>query len=133
MATTSKVLECKSIIRNFILNRNLNKLVETIDELLENNSSGILTLVNQALSKPDTLSLLIKEIINDSVLFTRMVEQSYYHENGFHKIVLLSGKHFKLRLHHFGVSSKIPMENISGLVLEELDYSLSFGYEKDIE
>jgi hypothetical protein len=25
------------------------------------------------------------------------------------------------------------MENISGLVLEELDYSLSFGYEKDIE
>jgi hypothetical protein len=45
-------------------------------------------------------------------LFNNVSDYSYYHENGFHKIVLLSGKYFKLRLHHFGVSSKIPMENI---------------------
>jgi hypothetical protein len=45
-------------------------------------------------------------------MFEKMLDESYYHENGFHKIVLLSGKNFKLRLHHFGVSSKIPMENI---------------------
>lgn len=112
MATTSNILECKSFIRKFILNGKINELVETIDELLNNNSSEILTLINQSLSQPDTLSLLIRCIIESPVMFARMLDNSYYHENGFHKVVLLSGKNFKLRLHHFGVSSKIPMENI---------------------
>jgi hypothetical protein len=112
MTTSSNILECKSFIRNFILNRNINELVEAIDELLNNNSSEILTLINQSLSEPDTLSLLIKRIIDSPLMFAKTLDQSYYHENGFHKIVLLSGKQFKLRLHHFGVSSKIPMENI---------------------
>ena len=112
MATITNILESKSFMRNSILNNNINGLVETIDELLNNNSSEILTLINQSLSQPDTLSLLIKRIIDSPLLFAKMLDESYYHENGFHKIVLLSGKNFKLRLHHFGVSSKIPMENI---------------------
>lgn len=112
MATITNILESKSFIRNSILNNKINVLVETIDELLNNNSSEILTLINQSLSQPDTLSLLIKRIIDSPLLFAKMLDESYYHENGFHKIVLLSGKNFKLRLHHFGVTSKIPMENI---------------------
>jgi hypothetical protein len=112
MATTTNILECKSFIRNSILNNNISGLVETIDELLNNNSSEVLTLINQSVSQPDILSLLIKRIIDSPLMFEKMLDESYYHENGFHKIVLLSGKNFKLRLHHFGVSSKIPMENI---------------------
>jgi hypothetical protein len=38
MATTTNISECKSFIRNSILNNNINGLVETIDELLSNNS-----------------------------------------------------------------------------------------------
>lgn len=112
MTTTSNILEWNSFIRNFILNGQIKELVETIDELLNNNSSDILTLINQSLSQPNTLSLLIRRVIDSPVNFERMLDQSYYHENGFHKIVLLSGKNFKLRLHHFGVSAKLPMENI---------------------
>lgn len=55
---------------------------------------------------------LIDKILEDSHLFQSVLKESYYHENGFHKIVLLSGPYFKLRVHHFGAGVKIPMENI---------------------
>ena len=87
-------------------------LSDILDKALENASLSQLISINQALAEPTTLSFLIKQLLHNPVIFKRMVRKSYYHENGFHKIVLLSGKNFKLRLHHFGAAARIPMENI---------------------
>lgn len=87
-------------------------LAEILDELLETNTTEILEEVNKVFATPEYLHLLIQIIKQDPGLFEKMRRESYYHENGFHKIVLLSGRNFKLRLHHFGASAKAPMENI---------------------
>lgn len=95
-----------------IINAKPQKLVKLIDRLTANAKDETLIEINNILSRPDKLSFLIKQILKNEMLLSNVVSESYYHENGFHKIVLLSGKNFKLRLHHFGVAAKIPMENI---------------------
>jgi hypothetical protein len=99
-------------IMGLIINGEVNKVTVEIDHLLDQDSTDVLTLLNQILSQPETLTLLIRRILADGGLFKKMAADSYYHENGFHKIVLLSGRNFKLRVHHFGACAKIPMENI---------------------
>jgi len=100
------------LIPTFILNTRFDKLVDVLDEIIALRDDESMVTANKVLSKPEFLSLLIKGISNSPSMLSRTLAGSYYHENGFHKIVLLSGKFFKLRLHHFGVSAKIPMENI---------------------
>lgn len=100
------------LIQAQISNCHFEKLIQTMDEIIECGDDTSMIAVNQVLAKPENLSLLLSGIINDPVMLSKTVAASYYHENGFHKIVLLSGKQFKLRLHHFGVAAKIPMENI---------------------
>lgn len=95
-----------------IINAKPQNLIRLIDGITGKAKETILTEINSVLSSPENLSFLIKQVINNDVLLSNVVKESYYHENGFHKIVLLSGKNFKLRLHHFGVAAKIPMENI---------------------
>ena len=102
----------QSQISNLISTGNFDKLIEVIDAIIDLNDDKLMIAANKALANAENLSSLIIGICKDSDKLNKTIAGSYYHENGFHKIVLLSGKQFKLRLHHFGVSAKIPMENI---------------------
>ena len=112
MTPTQTLQVRKSIIAVHILNGNLDELILLIDDLIINNDYNVLGEIISVISKPELLSLLIHLILNKQAFFDKTSIESYYHENGFHKIVLLSGSNFKLRLHHFGASAKVPMENI---------------------
>lgn len=68
--------------------------------------------VNSLFSVPANLSFLLQCIMNNDDLLQSTLDESYYHENGFHKLVILHGKNFKLRMHHFGNTARIPMENV---------------------
>lgn len=105
-------IQLQSQIVGLILNGKTKELLEMLDTIIEHESEEILKNIIQALSTPFVLNLLIQEVVKTPVLFEKVIKDSYYHENGFHKIVLLSGRYFKLRVHQFGVASKPPMENI---------------------
>lgn len=83
-----------------------------MDESILLYNEQVLPAINQVLSRPANVSLLIQSILNKPIAFEAVRKGSYCHENGFHKIVLLQGKYFKLRLHHFGATGKVAMENI---------------------
>ena len=104
--------QVQKVITESILRKSINTLKDILDSLLESNNDAVLLQINKVLSSPANLSLIIRKILGDSAAFRKVGKESYYHENGFHKIVILSGKNFKLRLHHFGAQAKIPMENI---------------------
>ncbi len=100
------------ILGKQLLAGELKKLFITIDILIQEGGNEMLLSINRFLSIPFNLSVMIHYILKDETLLNHVQKESYYHENGFHKIVLGAGKSFKLRLHHFGSSAKIPMENI---------------------
>ena len=77
-----------------------------------NNDEKVLEVINKILSIPSNIKKLIDLIVHNEFLFDEVSAKSYCHENGFHKYVLLEGKYYKIRLHHFGAMQKAPMENI---------------------
>ena len=99
-------------IESLIIKGNLNYLTELLDVITKNCDEKMLLQVNRILSKPQNLKLIISKIVNTKKAFEKVLKNSYPHKNGFHKIVLLSGKFFKLRLHHFKSMTDAPMENI---------------------
>jgi hypothetical protein len=112
METNTKSKMIRSLVPTYILNGRFRELEQGLDGLIERGDDETLEIINRTLARPENLSLLIEGICGSKDMLDRTVASSYYHENGFHKIVLLSGRMFKLRLHHFGVTAKIPMENI---------------------
>jgi len=54
------------------------------------------------------LQNLVDSVVNTPDLWRETLKSSYRHANGFHKIVLLQGHNFKLRLHHFVPTSTLP-------------------------
>lgn len=107
-----QLLQIEDNLLNLIIVGDTGKFIRYLDSLVKDFNEEVLVLINALLAKPGILSMLIRQIISDRNLLTRVLTESYYHENGFHKIVLTAGEHFKLRLHHFGSSTKMPMENI---------------------
>lgn len=112
MNTTITINAIKNAIVAAIYNGQIDELVDFIDEINQQYDADILRDINIALSEPQILSVLIGVIRNNKANYQKLLKESYYHENGFHKIVLLSGKTFKIRLHHFGITAKAAMENI---------------------
>lgn len=102
----------KSQIIETLYSRDLETLITVLDQLLMSNSNKVLIRINRVFSEPPILNFLIQVLRSNHLFFEKVKKESYYHENGFHKIVLLSGTRFKLRLHQFGACEKIPMENI---------------------
>ena len=100
------------VIENLVINGNLHKLAAALEVIVAQNDDSILIPVNMVLSKPANLKHLIRQILNDAMLFDAVRIGSYCHKNGFHKIVLMQGANFKLRLHHFGARGLSAMENI---------------------
>lgn len=105
-------IQLQSLIAGIVLNGQTSELSDLLDSIIAHEDEEILKKINQTLSTAFILTLLIQEVLRTPALFDKVVKDSYYHENGFHKIVLLTGRNFKLRIHQFGASSKIPMENI---------------------
>lgn len=99
-------------MRNQLLAGNLSKLAAFIDQLIAAKGDTVLLEVNKFLANPFHLSVLTYHVLGTECFLGAVLKESYYHENGFHKIVLLSGQLFKLRLHHFGSGVKLPMENV---------------------
>lgn len=112
MSVSLKFTEVNNRIVDVVYSRQINKLIEYIDKINAQYGAEVLNQINTSLADPQILSFLVGLIRNDQEHFEQLIRDSYYHENGFHKVVLLSGKTFKLRLHHFGVSAKQSMENI---------------------
>lgn len=104
-------MEVEQLVR--ALDAGLPTLTKVIDLFAKSRLPHSLLLVSRFLSSDEVLLKLIEKILNDKTCFARMVAESYYHQNGFDKIVLLSGEGFKVRLHHFHAQSQnAPMENI---------------------
>jgi hypothetical protein len=99
-------------MRNQLLTGNQSQLAASIDQLLAEKGDTVLLAINKFLANPFHLSVLIHHVLRTESFLDAVLKESYYHENGFHKIVLLSGQSFKLRLHHFGSGVKLPMENV---------------------
>lgn len=61
-----------------------------------------------------SFNTLITHVLNNETLLNEILENSYRHHNGFHKIVLCKGALYKIRLHIFMSMPEveIPMENI---------------------
>ncbi|UOQ76530.1 hypothetical protein MUN84_18630 [Hymenobacter sp. 5516J-16] len=64
------------------------------------------------LRQPDTLRLLLAQLLCDEAALAGVQERSYYHHNGFRKLVLLQNQAFKLRLHLWEANSERHHENI---------------------
>jgi hypothetical protein len=110
-----KTISLKTIkgqIIETLYSRDLETLRTVLDQLLMSNSNKVLVRINRVFSEPPILNFLIQLLRSNPYFFEKVKKESYYHENGFHKIVLLSGSYFKLRLHQFGACEKVPMENI---------------------
>lgn len=99
-------------IESLLLTENINSLKLYIEELVLNNDEKVLQMINMILGKPSNIKKLMDLIVQNETLFNEVLNKSYCHENGFHKYVLLEGQNFKIRLHHFGVTEKVAMENI---------------------
>jgi hypothetical protein len=69
--------------------------------------------VHGALTKEGLFEELVQAILSDNKWFCEVKQNSYQHENGFWKVVLLEGQHFKLRAHIWTPSSMLPaQENV---------------------
>lgn len=104
--------EFASLLISSIMNGHALPIQVFIDKMIGEGKTDVLVMINKILSRPEILNRLISVVMKNDSLWKKALKNSYRHENGFHKIVLLSGKNFKLRIHHFGATAKIPMENI---------------------
>lgn len=95
-----------------LFNGQLTDFTYSIDKMIETGDQYTLLEMNKFLGNSKMLVFLINKIMCNVKTLESVLAESYYHENGFHKIVLLSGENFKVRLHHFGTTDQIPMENI---------------------
>jgi hypothetical protein len=101
-----------SNLESILINGNLDAIKQRLNVILGDCSESDLLEINKVIGKPQNIYFLIHLILKDSDAMEAVRKASYFHQNGFHKIVLLSMKNFKLRLHHFGAGAHIPMENI---------------------
>jgi mannose-6-phosphate isomerase-like protein (cupin superfamily) len=99
------------------LTQGISSLEQTVSDLLMQQSGGqgdcqTLASIITELSHPDSLRLLISQLLCDGPALARVQAWSYYHHNGFRKLVLLQNAAFKLRLHLWEVRSERHHENI---------------------
>lgn len=72
-----------------------------------------LPLLVSLLGEPLLFIKLIKAILADDEWLNRVQKASYYHRNGFDKLVLLEAGEYKVRLHWFRPQGKLlPAENV---------------------
>jgi len=90
------------------------ELKQLLTQLLDNGPADrTLPMALQILSHPNILAGLLNSAVSDPDWFSQIQKASYYHRNGFDKLVLLEGENFKLRLHHFRPGCGIlPSENV---------------------
>ena len=97
------------------LNTGVPELIDVIDSYMavagKAGNASVLPVVTQFFSTPENLSRLIDLVIAQN--FDECVAGSFNHHTGFDKLVMLSGKNFKLRLHNFhSAEVQRPSENV---------------------
>jgi hypothetical protein len=108
---------------------NIQQIADIIDDsLLTNGNEKVLPNMVKYFSSKHTLKDLIEsawEQNKDSI-----IEKSYLHPNGFDKLVLVSGKHFNLRLHNFHPPKVMkPAESVHNHKWEFASSIIHGGYE----
>jgi hypothetical protein len=109
----------------------LSTLTCAIDELMEFHgeaeaNSVVLPAIVAWYSEPSRLSKLLSLVYNEGLDTT--LAKSFIHPSGFDKLVLLSGKHFALRVHNFHPKEvQRPSENIHNHRWEFAS-SIVYGY-----
>ena len=85
-----------------------------IEAMLANGPAEIvLPYLVQMLGNPVLLQAIINRIGQEEEWMQQVQRASYYHRNGFDKLVLLEGLNYKVRLHHFRPCIELPpAENI---------------------
>ncbi|RFP64357.1 hypothetical protein D0N36_14300 [Hymenobacter lapidiphilus] len=99
------------------LSQGIEALEATVTELLATTGQGrgscpVLASIIGELCQPDTLRLLLAQLLASEPALTGVQDRSYYHHNGFRKLVLLQNAAFKLRLHLWEANSERHHENI---------------------
>lgn len=99
------------------LGQGIATLEATVEELLAGTEQGwgnctLLSSIIAELSQSDSLRLLLAQLLRDEAALTAVQRRSYYHHNGFRKLVLLQNRAFKLRLHLWEANSERHHENI---------------------
>ena len=98
------------------LAQGIEALESTVSVLLAPNggvgSCTTLASIIAELSQPDTLRLLLAQLLRSEEALAGVQQRSYYHHNGFRKLVLLQNAAFKLRLHLWEANSERHHENI---------------------
>jgi hypothetical protein len=90
---------------------NPKQLIELLDQQCTLPQAD-LTLLLKNIYDPKHFKSLLLNIMSEPELLKKIQDSSYKHDNGFAKIILLQGKHFKLRYHLFNVVDDVPMENV---------------------
>lgn len=90
------------------------KDIRYYDNAIYKNERATLEQTVSYFKSKNTLFELVNLVLNDPYQFNNILDKSYRHQNGFHKIVIAEGALFKLRLHIFEKMPEIqvPMENI---------------------
>lgn len=98
------------------IGRGIEELERTVSRLLAQDgrtgSSISLVSIIEALSQPQTLCALLEQLLLNEKALEEVQRNSYYHKNGFRKLVLLKNADFKLRLHLWEANNEKPQENI---------------------
>lgn len=98
------------------ISRGIEELERTVSRLLaqggRTGSCNSLVSIIEALSQPQTLCALLEQLLLDEKALEEVQRNSYYHKNGFRKLVLLKNADFKLRLHLWEANNEKPHENI---------------------
>lgn len=111
ISTPAKSIQSAIITANKYGPQNLQAVLDNL--FTQYDTQTVVSSVIGLLSQADHFQALITNLLGDTDSVKAIQAASYYHKNGFDKIVLLSGKNFKLRLHHFyPPGQKQPMENV---------------------
>ena len=91
----------------------MNDFRKILDELIDQDESRALQSASQLFLNIEFKKMVSNYFETDSNAFNKVLRDSYYHDNGFDKLVLFKGNNFKIRLHSFYPTTKItPMENV---------------------
>lgn len=116
LCTPNDTQEALQVQVRVALAQGIEALESTVSTLLAPNDgmgscTSIASIIAE-LSQPDTLRLLLAQLLRSEEALCGVQQRSYYHHNGFRKLVLLQNKAFKLRLHLWEANSERHHENI---------------------
>jgi len=82
-------------------NSGIEKFQKELDYLIHKDEEATIKTTLLFLNSRNRISRLFELVISSDLFLNKMLKSSYYHKNGFDKIVLLQSNSFKIRIHNF--------------------------------